>query len=287
MEDFHIALLGGDARTAYMLPYFLEKGYRVICYGTKQLPEENENMITYAKTLNEAVGRSRVIVGGIPFIKADKLFFLQDKPDTEVEELCRILRKEQKVFGGVIPKDFMETCIEREIACYDFMKDEPLAVFNAVATAEGAILEALKNKNTNIHGSKTLVLGYGRCGRVLAGKLKGLGAKVTVCSRCEVELAIAETVAFQTLPLNDLKENIQKYEYIFNTIPAVLLHRDMLKRMRRDVLLIDIASGEGGIDYVSAEKLGIQCKHTLGLPGKYAPKISAKGLVDFVIRKME
>lgn len=286
MEDFHIALLGGDARTAYMLPYFLEKGYRVICYGTKTLSEENENVIVYAKTLSEAVGRSKVLVGGIPFIKSDKLFFEQEKQDIDLEELYKCMRKGQKIFGGVIPKNFMEVCREREIDCYDFMKDEPLAVFNAVATAEGAILEALKNKNTNIHGSKTLVLGYGRCGRVLAEKLKGLGAKVTVCSRCEVELAAAETFGFQTLPLNDSKENVQRYEYIFNTIPTVLLHRDMLRRMRRDVLLIDIASGEGGVDYKSAEQLGICSLHCLGLPGKYAPKISAKGLVDFVIRKI-
>lgn len=286
MEDFHIALLGGDARTAYMLPYFLEKGYRVICYGTKSLSEENENVIVHANTLNEAVGRSHVLVGGIPFVKGDKLFFEQEKQDTDLEELYKCMRKGQRIFGGVIPKEFTDACTEREISCYDFMKDEPLAVFNAVATAEGAILEALKNKNTNIHGSKTLVLGYGRCGRVLAEKLKGLGAKVTVCSRCEVELAAAESFGFHTLPLNDLKENIQRYEYIFNTIPAVLLHRDMLKRMRRDALLIDIASGEGGVDYVSAEQLGINSLHALGLPGKYAPKISAKGLVDFVVRKM-
>lgn len=286
MEDFHIALLGGDARTAYMLPYFLEKGYRVICYGIRTLSEENENVIVHAKMLSEAVGQSKVLVGGIPFIKSDKLFFEQEKQDIDLEELYKCMRKGQKIFGGVIPKNFTEACREREIDCYDFMKDEPLAVFNAVATAEGAILEALKNKNTNIHGSKALVLGYGRCGRVLAEKLKGLGAKVTVCSRCEVELATAETFGFHTLPLNDLKENVQRYEYIFNTIPAVLLHRDMLKRMRRDVLLIDIASGEGGVDYVSAKKLGINSLHALGLPGKYAPKISAKGLVDFVIRKI-
>ena len=61
------------------------------------------------------------------------------------------------------------------------MKDESIAVFNAVATAEGAILEAMLHKQTNIHHSRTLVLGYGRCGKVLSEKLKGLSAHVTVC----------------------------------------------------------------------------------------------------------
>lgn len=286
MEHFHIALLGGDARTAYMVPYFLEKGYRVICYGTKELSEDDEHEVVFAETLNEAVGQSDIIIGGIPLIKSGKLFSEQEKTDLELEGFYNVLRKGQRIFAGVIPKEFTENCKEREIQCFDFMKDEPLAVFNAVATAEGAILEALKNQNTNIHGSKTLVLGFGRCGRVLAEKLKGMGARVCVCSRCEVELATAETFGFCTISLNDLKEEIYKYEYIYNTIPAVLLQKDMLKQMRRDVLIIDIASGEGGIDYVSAKKLQIHCLHCLGLPGKYAPKISAKGLVDFVIRKI-
>lgn len=298
MQQYDIALIGGDARIAYMAPCFLEKGYRIICYGImdverinlKDIQEESdhfENPAACAPSLKEAIEQSACIVGGISLFKDGKVFAQKEMPDLSEMEFFKCLKPDQMVFGGVIPIRFEELCREKNVLCYDFMKDEPLAVFNAVATAEGAVLEALKNKETNIHGSRTLVLGYGRCGKVLAEKLKGLGARVSVCSRCQVELASAQAMGFSVLPLGELEDEIHHFEYIYNTVPAVLLGKNLLTRMRRDVLIIDIASGEGGVDYSQAKRLGIQALHCLGLPGKYAPKISAKGLVDFVIRKME
>lgn len=287
MKLYDIALLGGDARIAYMQPYLLEKGYRVICYGIENISGRNEDTIIYAKTWREAIEQSDYIVGGIPFFKEGKVFSKQDVPDMQYSELQKMLEKNQAVFGGVITEDFIEGCREKGIQCYDFMKDEPLTIFNAIATAEGAILEALKSQKTNIHGSSSLVLGYGRCGRVLAEKLKGMGAKVTVCSRYETELAGADTFGMDTLLLNDLRKCVHEYEYIYNTIPVMLLRKDILGQMRKDVLIIDIASGLGGVDFAFAEKSGIRALHCLGLPGRYAPKISAKGLADFVVRKME
>lgn len=287
MERYDIALLGGDARIAYMVPYLLEKGYKVICYGIEFISRDDKDSVIYAKTWNEAVEQTHCIVGGIPLFKGEKVVSKPDLPEMESSDLYKCLKKNQIIFGGVIPKSFLEMCKERGVRCYDFMKDEPLTVFNTIATAEGAILEALKNQKTNIHGSESLVLGYGRCGRVLAEKLKGMGAKVTVCSRCEQETACADTFGMDTFSLADLEGKIHVYEYIYNTIPAVLIEKNILTQMRHDALVIDIASGLGGVDYISAEKLGISALHCLGLPGKYAPKISAKRLADFVIQKIE
>lgn len=287
MKQYDIALLGGDIRNTYMIPYFLKKGYKVICYGTESIPLKEKNLLTYAETWQEAVEKSDCIIGGIPFFKNGTVFFKENLPDLKQNDLYLCLEKGQTLFGGVIPEDFLALCDKKEVNCYDFMADETLAIFNAVATAEGTILEALKHQTTNIQSSKSLVLGYGRCGKILAEKLKGMNADITVCSQSETELAYAEAFGFQTLPLYHLKEKIHKYEYIYNTVPSVILKKDILTQINNDALIIDIASGLGGVDYASAEKLGLRAYHCLGLPGKYAPKISAKRLVDFVIHKIE
>lgn len=287
MKQYDMALLGGDARIAYMAPYFGEKGYRVICYGIEDVLEENENGLIYAKDWQEAVEQSDCIIGGIPLFKEGNVFSRQEVSELKSEDLCTCLEKTQTLFGGAIPTDFAELCKEKEIRYYDFMSDEPVAVFNAVATAEGVILEALKHQKTNIQGSKSLVMGYGRCGKVLAEKLKGMGADVTVCSRCEIELAYANVFGLKTFPLHELKDKIYKYEYIYNTIPVVLIEKHILIQMRRDALILDIASGCGGVDYASAKEMGIAANHCAGLPGKYAPKASAKRLADFVIHKIK
>lgn len=286
MEQYDIALLGGDARTAYMIPYLLEKGYRIISYGLA-VGKNVSDCIMEATSLKAAVEGSRFLVGGIPFSKDGKIFSRQLLPDIQMEEWYHLLRPGLTVFGGVLPEEMTKLCEEKGIRCYDFMKSEPLAIKNAIATAEGCILEALSHKDTNLHGSPMLVLGYGRCGSVLARKLRGLDACVSVCSRCDRELAYAQTCGMHTLGLDELSQHIGESAYIFNTVPAKVLSKDILPKVRRDALIIDIASAPGGVDDEEARKLGIEVLHCYGLPGKYAPKAAAKDLADYVIEKIE
>lgn len=287
MGEFDIGIIGGDRRTAYMIPAFEEMGYKIICYGVKQADARTRESKTCVKahSLIEIVTSSKVIVGGIPFVKGGKICSEVQLLDLDETILMKNVSKEQKIFGGAIENPFMGFCQDKKIDCYDFMKEESIAVFNAVATAEGAILEALKNQETNLHKSKCLVLGFGRCGKVLSGKLKGLSAEVTVCSKCREELSYAEVYGMDTLYLNQLEDRIHEYEYIFNTIPAVVVRGNLLKNTRRNVLFIDIASGVGGVDYLAAKELGIHALHCMGLPGKYAAKISARKLSEYVVEK--
>ena len=47
-------------------------------------------------------------------------------------------------------------------------------------TAEGAIQLAMEELPITLHGARVLVIGYGRLGRVLADRLAGLKARVSV-----------------------------------------------------------------------------------------------------------
>ena len=277
MAEYDIAGIGGDKRTAYMIPFFMERGYRVIGYKIYHKNDMEIEADGYADSLKQAVESAKVIVGGIP---------IEKKGIVNLKELSRHIRKHHKIFGGVMPEAFRQECSERGIVCYDFMKDESIAVFNAVATAEGAVLEAMLHKQTNIHHSRTLVLGYGRCGKVLSEKLKGLSAYVTVCANNGPELALAEAFGMDVLPLGNLAGRIGEFEYIYNTIPALVLDEGMLKEVGKETLIIDIASGRGGLDYKEAEERRIKALHCLGLPGKYAGQVSAKRLSEYVIGKI-
>ncbi len=281
MAKFDIALIGGDRRTACMAPIFMKKGYRVACYGTLKVTNENR-----VHSLREALENAAIIVGGIPFEKDGCLYTQQDVPEISLAELQRCLRKHQKIFGGVIPESFRRLCEEREIDCYDFMKEEHLAIYNAIATAEGAILEALSHKDTQLHRSPVLVLGYGKCGKVLADKLKGLSACVTVASSDAKELALASSLGFTTLPLSQLQQKICCFEYLFNTIPACMLTGHCLENMNKDSMIIDIASNRIGVDYERAKALKLQALYCPGLPGKYAGQSCAGYLVDYVMGKL-
>lgn len=288
MTKYDIALIGGDSRTAYMAPYLAKKGYRVICFNTVSITygQHLKSKIHSATTLRECLDCADIIVCGIPFLKGENIYCEEHKSNDEIPltELQRCIHKHQIIFAGVIPERFRAVCEEREIYCHDFMLDEPLSILNAVSTAEGALLEALLHKNTTLYKSYCLVLGFGRCGKIIADRLSGLHSCVTVCSESETELASAAALGFHTLRLSKLNQNIFRYEYIFNTIPACMLDHRCLERTSRDCLIIDIASNRTGADYGAAKLLGINLCFCPGLPGKYAGKSCAKQLSKYVIR---
>ncbi len=285
MKNYDIAVIGGDKRTACMASVFAKKGYDVICFGTSETSVNDK--IHYAATLKEALFNAPVIICGIPFEKDGNLYFEKAIPTIPLTELQRLLRKHHRIFGGVIPSDFARICEKRKIGCYDFMQDEPLTIYNAIATAEGAILEALLHKPTQLHQSNTLVLGYGRCGRVLAQKLNGLSARVTVCSAQPSELATAVSLGFRALPLSALPQESGGFEYLFNTIPATVLTKSCLAEIDSDSLIVDIASNRVGVDYEAASLLGRKVLFCPGLPGKYAAMSCAERLAEFVLKKTE
>jgi len=55
-----------------------------------------------------------------------------------------------------------------------------------------------------------------------------------------------------------------------------------LKELPAGMTIIDIASGGGGVDHDYCQCHGIRAKLCPGLPGKYAPKTSAKILHEYI-----
>lgn len=175
------------------------------------------------------------------------------------------------------------------------MKMDDVAIYNAIATAEGAIMEAIKMQPINLHQSRILILGYGRCGKILASKLKGLDANVTICARNPTQRSFAKALGLEIIDFPDLKRRISQYDYIFNTVPQIILKEELLRKIARDSCIIDIASAPGGVDHVVAQSLGICTKLCPSLPGIYSPKSSGimlakkvlevKGELEHEIRK--
>lgn len=196
--------------------------------------------------------------------------------------LLEVLHSGQTLFAGQIPGDFRKAAEDKGVTVFDYLDDESLAVRNSIAAAEGAICEAITRSPYTLHKSSCAVLGFGRCGRTLVSYLKGMFCSVTVCTNAPVEAARASIVADDCIRLKDLPDYAGNFDFIFNTIPALILTNDILRHMKHTVLIIDIASAPGGVDFAAAKRLGITAAHCLGLPGKYAPAASAHILREII-----
>ena len=69
-------------------------------------------------------------------------------------------------------------------------------------------------------------------------------------------------------------------------MPALVLKGKVLKKIRKDALVLELASKGGGIDREAAQVEEIRIVDCPGLPGRYAPKVSGEKLAEFILSQM-
>lgn len=142
---------------------------------------------------------------------------------------------------------------------------------NGAITAEGALQIAMRHRLRTLRGSDVLVIGYGGIGKPLSAMLKSLGADVSVAVRREEQLWILKGEGYRPILSKDLFQFAGEYDVIFNTAPQLLLTRPVLEQMSPGVLIVDLASRPGGVDWKTAREMELKAVHALALPGQLTP----------------
>lgn len=276
-----VSIIGGDKRQVYLAGYFIQAGCSVITYGLP--PYLIDSNCHAASSLAEAMSGSRYIISSIPLSRDGKNLTALDPFHIGLKDFLSHLTSEHTLFAGNIHYLAADYCEQNHIPYYDLMQDNQVAILNAVSTAEGAIMKAIEKSTITLHQNRCLVLGYGRCGQVLASRLKGLNASVNVAARKADALAKAKAAGCKALDLKHLDSALPDYPFIFNTVPYCVLNHSLLKKIDDEGVIIDIASAPGGVDYDAAKKLGINATLYLGIPGKTAPRSAALILGDKIL----
>ena len=118
---------------------------------------------------------------------------------------------------------------------------------------EGALEIAMGEYDGMIAGSRCLVTGFGRIGKVLSGMLKGMGARVTVSARKPEDLAWIEIYGYTPVSTGKLSEH-QGFDFIFNTVPTLIFDAYTLAKTAQGAILIDLASLPGGAECRDAQE---------------------------------
>lgn len=154
-----------------------------------------------------------------------------------------------------------------------YWRDPVYALENAALTAEGAAELLMRRLPRAVMGADILVVGYGRIGRLLAHKLRALGAHVTVGARGSVARAEAAASGHNSVDISNISDT---YDAVVNTVPAPVLRGDF-----GGALCMDLASAPGGWgDDTPVLK-------TPGLPGLYAPEGAADAMAEAIYRVLE
>lgn len=267
----NILIIGGDARQKYLYYEIMNNGFHVSSYDVPDIKD--------CSNLNEALQKNNIFILPIPFTKNGKNIYSPSK-DISIDFLLSVIKPFSKIYGGCFTSDFKNKCQGNNISTCDFMDNDTFELKNAIATAEGAIAEAVINSSINLHMANCLVLGYGKCGRAIASRLQALNCNVCVCVRRHEQMALAFESGHHYMNITSLAREIRHYDYIFNTIPTLVLTRNVLCNAKSEVTIIDIASKPGGTDFDACSHLGLNAHLCLSIPGKYAPKASSKIIYD-------
>lgn len=278
MSRIRFGVLGGDFRYKLLYNLLKENGYSVVSYCNRFLDSEYSDIEGFLEN-------SDVIIGPIPTSRDNKKLALSDCEDIEIEYIFeQMFRKNINIYiGGVIGRSVKKIAEARGIRAYDFFEMEEVAVKNAIPTAEGAIQTAMQESIRTLFGSKVLVLGYGRCGKILSNMLKGIGADVAVTYRNERDNAYIKAYGYKAINLSEIKSYIADFDFVFNTIPAEILNNQVLKKMNRSTIIIDLAQAPGGTSFNYARDLNIKALYCPGLPGRVAPYTAAEILKEAVL----
>lgn len=277
-----ITVIGGDIRQITVAECLAKDGFNVAVYGFDKahIPPN----LTFSDNLADAIGDSKTVVLGItPCEEHMNISTPYFKGQISAFSLLSHLQPGSTIIGGKLSADFAELCRQSDIISVDYVNREDFAVLNAVPTAEGALAIAMDQLPFTIHGADCLITGFGRIGKILARNLHLLGANVTCTARKSADIAWIDSLCYTSAPTSSIKSIVHDFAVIFNTVPQPIFDRDVLRNVRTDALIIDLASKPGGVDFETASRLGIKAIHALSLPGKCAPVTAGKIIKDTIV----
>jgi len=276
-------VIGGDLRQVHLASLLSSDGYSILAVGLDRDVEISPNIVR-CKSAAEAVQKSSCVILPLPFtvdgITVNAPFARSPVP---LEEIWGAANDNTIITGGKFSEKAWDISRHHGFKLIDYYDREELAILNTIPTAEGAIQIAMEELPITIHSAKCLVTGYGRVSKMLCLDLKSLGANVTACVRRYSDIAWIKTMGYEALHMSKLAEIINRFDVVFNTVPAVVLTEAVLSNVKRDCLVIDLASKPGGVDFETAGHLGIKTVWALSLPGKVAPITSGAIIKDTII----
>ena len=194
------------------------------------------------------------------------------------EPVLKTLAPQTLLFAGALSAPAQQQAAQLSLCAVDYMQSEELALFNAVPTAEGALAILLSATDGLLWRSRVVLTGYGRIAKVLAPRLRALGAQVTVAARSPLAQLQAQTLGYEAAPLAVLPQLAAQADFLVTTVPHPVVDASVLAALPQHAFVLDLAGAPGGVDLAAAQRMGIRAQNAPGLPGKYAAAAAGEAI---------
>jgi dipicolinate synthase subunit A len=269
-SELRIAVLGGDERDPVIARLAAEAGSSVRAFGIVW-PDEALPGVLRAESAAEAVDGAHYIFLPIPIGIGLELYAPHlDAPLVADKELLTRAEPTAYIFCGRVTPEIKEAAEAAGLRVHEYDPDRELMLLRTPAIVEGALQLAIENTDVTINHAEVVVVGFGNIGQVLARTLRALGARVHVAARNPIQRAGAYADGLIPVTLEELPGLAPTLDMVFSTVPARVVDRDVLERLPRGALVLDIAPPPNHADLELAAQLGHRAVWARGL-GKRAP----------------
>ncbi len=268
----NIFIIGGDLRISYAAQEFKRQGYSVLGFA---LPA---GACPMAEAIEEGMEKSDIVLLPVP-VSADKktLNAPLGREKIYLSSISDAAGDKKIIFGGKVPEGVFSGKV------FDYAEREDFAVLNAVITAEGVLEIAMRERECALWGSRVLIVGFGRIGKMCCKMFSGIGASVCASARKSGDIALIKAFGYESYETRKIEDIIADFDIIINTVPQRIITDKALEKVKKGAIIIDTASTPGGVDINAAKALGINALWALSLPGKVAPKTSGDIICDTVL----
>src|SRR3954454_20448130 len=266
-----IGMLGGDKREQEIARRAAATGAEVRAHGFPW-PEQDIPGVQHLEDPAAVLKGARFALFPIPGISASGALFAPAAPAPIVPDRAMLagMAPRAHIILGWADANLKSHAEALSIKLHEYEWDRSLMLQRTPAIIEGLLKIIIENTAITIHNAQACVVGQGTIGAVLARYLMALGAHTHVAARNPEQRAAAYVAGAAPHALAELPELAPSLNFIFSTVPTRVVGEDVLSRLPKSALVIDLAGPPGGVDFAAAKRIGLTAIWGRGL-GSRAP----------------
>jgi dipicolinate synthase subunit A len=266
-----IGMLGGDKREQEIARRAAATGAEVRAHGFPW-PEQGIPGVRHLSDPAAVLAGARFALFPIPGISSSGALFAPTAPAPIIPDrgMLAAMSGRAHIILGWADAKLKAHAQALSIQLHEYEWDRSLMLQRTPAIIEGLLKIVIENTAITVHNSAACVVGQGTIGAVLARYLVALGARTHVAARNAEQRAAAYVAGATPHLLEELPELAPGLDLVFSTVPSRVVGEDVLSRLPKSALVVDLAAPPGGVDFDAAKRLGLNAIWGRGL-GSRAP----------------
>jgi dipicolinate synthase subunit A len=266
-----IAMVGGDRREQEIARQAVATGAHVKAYAIPW-PDDGIPGLVRSGSIDDALLDADIALFPIPGIAPDGALHAPGFESRVIPSRAGLagMRAPAHIILGWADANLKGHCEALGIELHEYEWDRELMLLRGPAIIEGLIRVIVERTEFTIHRARVVQVGQGAIGALATRTLMGLGARVHVAARNPEQRAAAYAAGADVSDLDGLAGVLPEADIVLTTVPARVLERPLLERIRRSALIVDMSAPPGGVDWDVARELGLVTVWARGL-GNRAP----------------